>query len=257
MSLVSLGRSALVVLAVLVLSGCLPSAQSQSDEEKEAHFQAGKSRVNSMDYRGAIESFEKALEVNPLSAPAHFELGWLYDQKEPDPAAAIYHYEQYLKLEPKAGNAETARARILACKQELARTVSLEPVTQTMQHDFEQMSEENKRLREEVERWRAYYAGHAPPTNPAVNPMPVRAAAVVAPANPSVSSVAVAPASNGSPVVERSSTGPGRTHVVKAGETMSLIARMYGVRPDALQAANSPIDPRRLRIGQTLNIPSP
>ena len=41
-----------------------------------------------MDYKGAIESFSKALEVNPRSAKAHFELGWLYEEKDPDPAAA-------------------------------------------------------------------------------------------------------------------------------------------------------------------------
>ena len=43
---------------------------------------------------------------DPRSGLAHFELGCLYDQA--DPAAAIYHYEQYLKLAPKgplaAGN---------------------------------------------------------------------------------------------------------------------------------------------------------
>src|SRR5215469_3479317 len=162
---VSLGRSLLLLLATLMLSGCLPSAQSQSDEEKEAHFQTGKSRVNAMDYPGAIESFEKALEVNPQSASAHFELGFLYDEKEPDPARAIYHYEEYLKLQPNAGNREIVKTRVLACKQELARTVSLGPVTQTMQHEFEQLTEENKRLREEVEKWRALFASHPPQTN--------------------------------------------------------------------------------------------
>src|ERR1700682_4403412 len=117
-------RFALSFLSCLVLGGCLPSGQSQVDEEKEPHFLAGKSHVNAMDYKGAIESFEKALEVNPKSASAHFELAWLCDQKDSDPAAAIYHYDHYLKLRPRAENAETARTRILACKQDLARSVS-------------------------------------------------------------------------------------------------------------------------------------
>src|SRR5438105_10486789 len=123
-------RSAALLLGCFLLSSCLPSGQSRVDEEKEPHFLAGKSRVNAMDYKGAIESFERALEVNPKSASAHFELGWLADQKEPDPACAIYHYDHYLKLRPNADNAETVRTRILACKQELPRTVSLGPVTQ-------------------------------------------------------------------------------------------------------------------------------
>ena len=38
----------------VALSGCTPSGQNQSDEEKEPHFVLGKSRVNAMDYQGAI-----------------------------------------------------------------------------------------------------------------------------------------------------------------------------------------------------------
>jgi len=85
---------------------------------------AGKGRVNTMDFKGAIESFEKAVEVNPKSAAAHFELGWLYDQKEPDPAAAIYHYERYLKLLPNSAKEDMVKTRVLACKQQLAQSVS-------------------------------------------------------------------------------------------------------------------------------------
>ena len=42
----------------VALNGCSPSDQSQLDEEKEPHFVLGKSRVNAMDYQGAIEAFE-------------------------------------------------------------------------------------------------------------------------------------------------------------------------------------------------------
>src|SRR5882672_9565332 len=149
------------LLATLALSGCGSTSQTRADEEKEAHFLAGKSLLKEMDYKGAIESFEQALEVNPRSASAHFELAWLFDQKEADAAAAIFHYERYLKLRPAAENEETIRARILACKQELARMVSLGPVTQGLQREFEQLTEENKRLREEVFRWRALAAARA------------------------------------------------------------------------------------------------
>ena len=120
-----------------------------------------------MDFKGAVESFEKAVEVNPKSAPAHFELGWLYDQKESDPAAAIYHYERFLKLSPNSGKEEMVKTRILACKQQLAQTVSLGPVTEKQQRELEQLAEENKRLHEEVEKWRAYASRLQNPTNQA------------------------------------------------------------------------------------------
>src|SRR3954447_11365693 len=99
--------------AILVcLAGCLPQGSSQVEEEKEPYFLEGKSRVNAMDYAGAVESFERALEVNPRSASAHFELGWLYDQRESDPAAAIYHYMRFLKAHPQGDKAERAKARV-------------------------------------------------------------------------------------------------------------------------------------------------
>ena len=75
----------------VALIGCTPSGQSPLSEEKEPHFVLGKSRVNAMDYQGAMEAFEQSLEANPHSAAAHFELGWLNDEKTSDPAAAIYH----------------------------------------------------------------------------------------------------------------------------------------------------------------------
>jgi tetratricopeptide (TPR) repeat protein len=141
-------RCALLLLAGFVLSGCLRSAQSRQDEEKESHFLLGRSRVSAMDYQGAIESFGKALEVNPKSAAAHFELACLFENRETDPAAGIYHYQQYLKLRPKAENGEFVNQHILALKQELVKTVSLGPVTERQQHEFERGSREMARLRD-------------------------------------------------------------------------------------------------------------
>src|SRR5260370_16231609 len=138
-----------LLAGLLALTGCTLTDASQVDEEREPHYLEGKARVNSLDYSGAIESFEKALEANPKSATAHFELGCLCDQREADPAAAIYHYDHYLKLRPNGDNCERARSRIIACKQELARAVSLGPATQNLPRDFEQLMEQNKKMTED------------------------------------------------------------------------------------------------------------
>jgi tetratricopeptide (TPR) repeat protein len=243
-------RTALLLLAGLVLSGCLPSAPR--DEEKEPYYLAGKSRVNTMDFKGAIESFEKAVEVNPKSAPAHFELGWLYDQKESDPAAAIYHYERYLKLLPNSGKEEMVKTRVLACKQQLAQTVSLGPVTERQQREFEQLAEENKRLREDIEKWRAYALRRQDATNQPVATSP--AIRVIQPSGYSQPATADRASTGRLPATPATTT---RTHVVKAGETPSLIARKYGVKVDVLMAANPKLDPRRLKVGQAVIIPVP
>src|SRR5215467_14935702 len=95
-------RCAFAVLFCALVYGCTPANQGQLDDEKEPHFIEGKRALNTMDYKGAVEEFEKAVEANPRNASAHFELGILYENPnlEPDPAAAIYHYQQFLKLRP-------------------------------------------------------------------------------------------------------------------------------------------------------------
>src|SRR5947207_13464581 len=85
-------RCTLAILFCAGLSGCLPPAQSQMEEEKEPHFIEGKRAVNGMDFKGAIDEFEKAVEDNMHNASAHIELGLLYEKHdiEPNPAATIY-----------------------------------------------------------------------------------------------------------------------------------------------------------------------
>lgn len=243
----------LLLLCCLPLSGCLPSARSQADEEKEPHYLAGKSRVSTMDYKGAIEAFEKALEVNPHSAAAHLELACLFDQREMDPSAAIYHYEKYLKLRSDAGNADAVKQRISTCKQELAKNVSLGPLTERQQRELESLAQQNKALLEQVKQlteenkqWQAYAARLQTMTNPMYRPGAT--GGTTAPTPPA--------AGAGPPRSAAPTPQPGtRTHTVKAGETLTVIARKYGVRIDAISAANPNVEPRRLQVGQVLQIP--
>jgi tetratricopeptide (TPR) repeat protein len=240
----------------VLLSGCLPAGQSQSDEESEPHFVLGKNRVNAMDYQGAIEAFEESLEVNPHSAAAHFELAWLYDEKEPDPAAAIFHYQQYLKLDPKAENAEVITARIAACKQQLAADVMSMPSAPAAQAQMEKLVEQNRQLQDEVDKWRAYYASQAAvKTNspmvqnnfvpqPMANPLPIQP----------TQNVSTQPG-----VAKHSAnlTATSRPHIVVRGETGMGLARKFGVKLSALQTINPGVNLSRIRVGQVLNIPSP
>jgi tetratricopeptide (TPR) repeat protein len=253
----------LILLAGLVLSGCGPYAQSRLDEEKEPHFMAGKRCVSAIDYKGAVEEFEKALRINPQSASAHFELAGVLERKEvADPAAAIYHYEQFLKLRPDADQADLAKGRVLSCKQELARTVYLGPLTDKVQRQLEQLAEENKRLTEdnkrlhdELDKWVAYASRLQTQTNRgSAPPAPIGRGATPPPA----------PAPGPTPTLVPSVTNPvtpvaasGKTHRVRQGETPAGIAAQYGIKLDALLSANPKLEPKRMQIGQVLNIPSP
>jgi LysM repeat protein len=205
-----------------------------------------------MDYQGAIEAFEESLEVNPHSAQAHYQLAMLYENKESDPAAAIYHYQHFLKFNPNAENAEIITQHITSCKQQLAADVLAMPGTPAAIKQIEDLTEKNRQLQSQVDGWIAYYKNQpatqtnnlvAPKNNfsppQTANPTSVQPAQIVA-ANPKPPAVATP-----------------RTHTVAAGETEAAIARKFGVKLDILQAANPGVNPSKLRIGQILNIPSP
>lgn len=244
----------------ITLTGCLPSDQNQPDEEKEPHFVLGKSRINAMDYSGAVEAFEESLEVNPHSAAAHFELGWLYDEKESDPAAAVYHYQQYLKLSPNAGNAEVIRQRVESCKQQLAADVLPLPSTPAAQKQINQLIEQNQQLQDEVNKWRAWYASQTAGKNPSSavpgpDATPAAANSVSTPSTPNTSTPA-GRQSERTPTRSGTARTASRSHKVAAGETAVRIARQYGISLDALLAANPGLEPRHMRVGQVLNIPA-
>jgi LysM repeat protein len=231
----------------VVLAGCEPSAQSVADDEKEPHYVLGQNRVSAMDFQGAVEAFEVSLEANPHSAAAHFQLAMLYDEKESNPAAAIYHYQQYLRFDPKAGNAEVVVGRINACKLQLAKDVLGLPSSPAAQQQLQQLADKNRQLEDEVEKWRqAYFASQA--------------AAVknnLSPASNNLSTQPAATVISSPPVVANPPLAKPRTHIVAAGETPAAIARKLGLNLDALLAANPGLNPKKLRVGQVLNLPPP
>jgi LysM repeat protein len=274
------GKLSLYTLATALLvagSGCSPDETGTANEEKEPHYVLGNSRVNSMDYPGAVDAFTEALEVNPHSAAAHFQLACLFDSKQSDPASAIFHYQEFLRLNPKADNAEVIRQRIYSCKQQLAADVLPLPSAPAAQKQLEdlaeknrQLTEKNRQLQDEIDKWRVYYAAQqsAAAANPPMaqsstpttslapddvttpqpatpNGTPLRSATTVKPAV--IRPVAVIPA-----VIK-----PVRAHihVVAAGETLASIAREHGVSLAALKTANPGISPKKMHVGQTLHLP--
>ena len=241
-------------------AGCAPSGDSGLDEEKDPHFLTGMSRKQTLDYAGAIEAFEQALENNPRSAAAHFELGLICYQNVNDWAAAIYHFEEFRRRKPDSNKADAAKQFIAACKQELVREVPLGSISQQLQKEFARLSQENKELRQQVEQLRQQLPQRPLPV--ATNaPGPVVRPPVAFSPPPESAPPANPPAeAAGLPAAPPEKPRPApvtRTHTVKAGETPYAIARRYGVPPAALLAANPGLDPRRLKVGQVLNVPRP
>ena len=245
-------------------SGCSPTTEGQTDEQKNPYFVAGKGRVAARDFKGAIEAFEKALEANPHSALAHFELGVLYEQhgdhQQDDYVSAMYHYNRVIKLRPNEYPSDNARQRLAGCKQELVKAEALAPVFQTMQRDLEKLREENELLRRRLE------AGQSS-SRPAVAAGPVpnyQGITVAVRSNSTANSTgSIHPTRSPVPTSRERvtplppATSSTRVHTVKSGDTAYSIARQYRVRLDVLLSANPGVDPKRIKIGQTLTIPNP
>ena len=239
----------LAIAGSLTLSGCGPSTITGADEEKEPKFLVGRSRVNALDYHGAIDAFEQALEANPRSGAAHLELGWLFANNDSDPAAAIYHYEKYLGLRPGADNAETVRGHIFRLKQELAKGVLPIPPSTEIQRQMEQLAEENRQLRDQLAKLQAA-ASQVSSNNRTIVP-------TLASMTTSRDTVAPARAVGGTTSAPKTQqvTVSARTHKVQSGETPVAVARRYNVKLDALLRANPSLNPTRMQVGQRLVIP--
>lgn len=84
--------------------GALASAQQAvgaAGELPESHFQLGLVFAKRQDWRPASEAFDRAAELNPGLAYAHYYGGLMhYRAKRPDQMAI--HFEHFLKLAPNA-----------------------------------------------------------------------------------------------------------------------------------------------------------
>ena len=258
-------RWAILVLFCACWTGCSPFGEGGWDEEKDPNYLAGKNRAAALDHQGAIDAFEKALAANPRSAAAHLELGLIQHQHlATNWARAIYHFEKYLELRPKANNADLIRQRIAQCKLELAKEVPFAAVNQQMQRELEKMdrlTRENTELRQQLEQLKAQWAQRSGSTPGGAIALPAASPSGSRPLVSAQAAAAVAPAVERPASFDSSrdlarASATGKTHVVKSGEHPYSIARNYGIKVADLLSANPGVDPRRLRPGQSLVIPS-
>src|SRR6266542_4495035 len=225
----SFGRcDALVLLLCLGLSGCSPTAESQMDEQKNPHFQAGKEKLGALDYNGAIECFERALEDNLL-------------QRIPACRQELIKADSLAIVNPSA----------------LRETVQLREENQALRQQIET-------LRAQLAARPAGMSGPGLSSGPASAAREMLRSVPARPSNnPALSGWEAGRAGRPMTVLAseqtRATAGTGarwRTHPVKAGETLASVARLYQIKLSALQAANPGLDPKRVKVGSLLNIPA-
>jgi LysM repeat protein len=223
---------------LVVLMGCKPAPDS-SQEDKEPNYLTGRRQVQQRDWVGAERSFHKSLEANPGSSLAHYELGVIYLSHIANPAAAIYHLDRYLTLNPRVANRNEVLGHIAAAKRDLARDIDGTPDAPS--HSILKLRAELNRLAAENQALRHQLQSAGIPPNPqfgattnapvVINPPPKKGSA---PSRPVAS----------------------RTHQVKHGENPSSIARRYRLTVERLLGANPGLRPAKLQIGQVLKIPA-
>jgi tetratricopeptide (TPR) repeat protein len=154
---------AVFILVAAGVCGCFPGNDNHQDEERDPHFQRGRDLVNSQEFKSAAEEFEKALETNPRSAAAHYELGCLCDARLSDYAAAIYHYERLLLLDTNSPRAPLVRERIRGCKLKLAETEFPLPNSQNLQTEVYALTEKNRLLERQLDEARSHPGANLSP----------------------------------------------------------------------------------------------
>jgi LysM repeat protein len=236
----TLGCALLLVMA----AGCTPAPNRPLNEEREPFVEQGRSQELALDFPRAIESYHRALEINPGNSVAHYRLALIYEKGDRDPAAAIYHFQRYLRLRPNSDHASIINQHIVGCKQALARDVALGPVSDEMQNRLEELIEtsqglaaQNKQLTLENRALKARLAT-----------LETGGGSSRGEANPTVGTQT-------SPRPSVSSRTP-TLHTVQQGDTYYRIASRYGIRLSDLEAANPGVNPRQLRIGQQLVVPT-
>ena len=251
-----------LLASVFFGGGCGPLDNSYEDEEKEAHYLAGKKYRSNRQHEKALKAFEQSLLVIPNSASAHFQLGSLYLEKEfQNPARAIYHFEKMLRLREDHHLAEEVRNHIDKCKMKIAGEVEPLPGATQTSEEMKRLHRENKKLTEKVDQLR----GEMDKLKLSLD----RAASPRSPSSNSGEENLLTGRNSPSPAVNRApptAVNPPNPptprenprfikHILDQGDSFYALARKYGSSAKAIQSANPSMHPKRLQIGTVVNIP--
>ncbi len=88
-------------------------SQKMMRENADMHYNLGTIFLNNKQYKEAIQEYERVLELRPSDPETHYNLGILYDDYSKDSEKALYHYQKYLAVNPKAPDAKKVESYIL------------------------------------------------------------------------------------------------------------------------------------------------
>ncbi|HMO04276.1 MAG TPA: LysM peptidoglycan-binding domain-containing protein [Kiritimatiellia bacterium] len=239
-------RSIVALFALALVAGC-------GGQDRDPNIKRARERRAVGDYPGALEWYQRALDKKPGVARVHWDMAQIYDQHLTNELRAIYHYERYLELDPKAERRQLVEQSIGLAKLSYAVSLPDRP---------SEAVQEIARLRREIDSLRALLT-EARDEMARLSAAQVARSAVPAPGAATPAAVGVSPTT---PVaIEPLKPAPPQptrfdTYIVQPGDTMSKIAKkMYN---DAnkweliFQANKASLRrPQDIKVGQTLMIP--
>lgn len=264
------GFSVFLLVVSMVITGCKPDTAVSIDEEREAYHMDAKSKLFAEDFEAAVVGFEKALEVNPNNASAHFELGLINYLHLKDYVSAIYHFQKLLEMRPNHMMAVQIKDHLERCKMDFASTVTLGPLNQNTETRLknlvetkEELETQIKNLEGQLAQMRQVLSAQSEALNR--NRQNARPESL---ANSSKSPKSNAPTqtsnlegkgkTNSTAMQNASMSTPKfRKHVIRSNDTFYKLASHYRVDFKSIQSANPGVNSTKLQIGQVVNVPYP
>jgi chromosome segregation ATPase len=88
-------------------------SQKMMRENADMHYNLGTIFLQNKQFEPAIKEYENVLELRPNDPETHYNLGVLYDDYMKDREKALYHYQKYIAINPKAPDAKRVETYIL------------------------------------------------------------------------------------------------------------------------------------------------
>jgi LysM repeat protein len=223
-------------------------------EQEEASFRRGKQRLKEGRPDEALDAFLSVIDHRNQAPESHLEAGLLYLDRFNEPVLAIYHFNEFLRLNPNSEQADRVKALIISAKKEFARTLPAAPFAGEVDRldlkdlldktraENDQLKAQVAQLRDELERMHSLDQARM---------------GLIDNASGSKSTVsATAP----SAIPAAAAVSSGKTYKVADGDTLSSIAKkLWGASsrwPDIYNANRDRLaSPAALKIGQELRIP--
>lgn len=109
--------------ALMALAFAGAGCEKLFQKDSERTLDAGDKKAAAGDMRMAIKFYEAALDGTARTAPVHYKLALIYDDKLNEPVSALHHFQRYLELAPEGAHAKEAKAHQKECSLRLAESL--------------------------------------------------------------------------------------------------------------------------------------